>query len=84
MTILEIVKKNINLGGLVADTLDEVLEPALKKVVEKTENKFDDALMATLYPLLEKEIKELIEDGVNKVFAKIEEAASKPKEEKKE
>lgn len=70
--VLEIVKQNINLGGLVADTLDEILEPALLKLVKSTSNPFDDALMATVYPLLEKELKELVEAGVNKLFDKLE------------
>ena len=66
--IFEMLKKNINIGGLAADILDEVLEPALQKVVDDTTNKLDDALMATIYPILEAEIKKQVEKLVNKLF----------------
>lgn len=58
---IEIVKKNINVKGIVFDILDEVLEEALKSAVAKSENKIDDMLMASVYPIIEKELKELIE-----------------------
>lgn len=57
--LLALVKKNINLAGVFADLLDELLEPALQKVVADTSNPFDDMLMASVYPILEKELKEL-------------------------
>ena len=66
--LLAMVKKNINIGGVVSDILDEVLEPALQKVVDDSANPFDNMLMATVYPLIEKELKELVEKQVNKMF----------------
>lgn len=71
--ILEIVKKNVNLGGLVADTLDEVLEPALQKVVADSSNPLDDIAMAAIYPVLEKELNKLVEAQINKLFGTDEE-----------
>lgn len=68
--VLAIVHKNINVPGLLADILDEVLEPILDKVVADSTNKFDDMAKAAIYPILEKELKE----GIVKVYAKLIEA----------
>ncbi len=65
---LQILKNNINIGGLLADELDLFLAPALKKVVEDTENVFDDLLLAAIYPTLEAELKKLIEKHINGLF----------------
>ena len=75
-TLLRLVKNNVNLGGLVADTLDEVLEPALKKVVERTDNAFDDMLFTAVYPILEKELNEEVEKLVNKLLSVEEDAGA--------
>lgn len=58
---LKILKDNVNLQGIAFDVIDDVLEEALKKVVADSSNPFDDMLMASVYPVLEKELKELIE-----------------------
>ena len=65
---LKILKKNLNLGGLVADEIDQVLEPALQKVVEDSSNPFDDLLKASIYPILRSEIQKLLEKHVNTLF----------------
>jgi len=66
--LVQIVKDNINLGGIASDVLDEVLEPALKKVVADTSNPLDDMLMASIYPVLEAELKKLVEEQINKLL----------------
>lgn len=63
--LVEILFKNFNYKGLIFDVLDEALEPALKKVVEDSSNPFDDMLMASVYPILEKELKEYIEKNLD-------------------
>lgn len=63
--IYKILKDNINVTGLVIDSLDQILEPALKKVVDDSSNVFDDMLYASVYPILKKELKEQIEKLVN-------------------
>ena len=63
--LVEILFKNFNYKGLIFDALDEALEPALKKVVEDSSNPFDDMLMASVYPILEKELKEYIEKNLD-------------------
>jgi len=68
--IIKLVFKNINLSGLFADALDEVLEPALKKIVEDSENTWDDGLMM-VYPMLEEQLKILITEEINKLMAKL-------------
>ena len=65
---LEILKKHVNIGGILADELDLVLEPALQKVVDDSANPFDDMLMASVYPILEKELKKAIEERINAVL----------------
>jgi hypothetical protein len=67
-TQFAILKKNINLGGLIADQLDLALEPALDKVVADTANPFDDMLKAAVYPTLREELQKLIEKHVNGIF----------------
>lgn len=57
---LECVEVKIDLNKLAAVLIDEVLEPALDKVVKDSANPVDDAVKAMIYPVLEKEIKELI------------------------
>ena len=71
--LVEVLLKNINLSGLAVDMLDEVLEESLRKVVEDSENKWDDSIME-LYPLIEPKLKELVEEQVKKLIDKINEA----------
>lgn len=66
--MMSIIKKNINLGGLVSDLLDKALKPALQKVVDDSANPYDNMLMATAYPIMEQEIKAKVEEFVNKLF----------------
>ena len=67
MDIKEILKKNIKLDALVVDLLNEAAEPALKKLVEKSDNPYDDMLMNALWPMLEKELVEQIKKLVEKI-----------------
>ena len=68
--LIAIAIKNINIGGLFADALDEVLEPALRKVVEDTENKWDDSLMM-VYPMLSEQLKILVSAEIQKLIDKL-------------
>lgn len=68
---VDIVLKNVNLPGLLFDTIDEVLEPALDKIVADSKNPFDDMAKASLYPLLEKELKELAQKKYDEFIAKL-------------
>jgi len=62
--LLKLALDSIDLSKLACGILDEVLEPALKQVVEKSDNKIDDAVMAMLYPILKKELKKIIEEKI--------------------
>lgn len=66
--LLKMVKERVDIGGIFADLLDELLEPALKKVVADSSNPFDDMLMASVYPVLEKELKELVAEKLNELL----------------
>ena len=63
--LLGIVMKNLDISGLLADLLDEVLEPVLKKFVADTANPYDDMLLAAIYPVLEKELKEKLKELID-------------------
>ena len=63
--LLKILADNVNLKGIAYDMIDEVLEEALKKVVADSSNPFDDMLMASVYPILEKEVKKLIDEHLD-------------------
>lgn len=69
--IINLVLKNVNVPGLAFDLIDEVLEKALQKVVDNSSNKFDDMLMAAIYPTLEKELKELIQKKYDELIEKL-------------
>lgn len=71
--VIDLVVKNVNLPGLVFDIIDEVLEPALDKIVAESSNPFDDMAKASLYPLLEKELKELAQKKYDELIAKLSE-----------
>jgi len=65
--LIAILKDNINLEGIVFSILDEVLEEALNKVVADTTNPFDDMLMSSVYPIIEKEVKKLISEKLGEL-----------------
>lgn len=68
--LLKILLDNVNAKGMAFDIIDEVLEEALKKVVADSSNKLDDMLMASIYPILEKEMKELIGEKFDELLKK--------------
>lgn len=60
--------ENINMGGIATGVLDMLLEPALKKLVARTDTPFDDAMMASIYPKLSEEAKEMAAKGWDKLI----------------
>lgn len=54
------VKDCINEERLAVLIVDELLEPALDKVVKSSDNSWDDAAKAMLFPLVAPELKKLI------------------------
>lgn len=68
---LKDVLKYVNVKGLLADLLlKEVVSPALRKLVEKSDNKIDDAAVAMLLPLAEQALVDLIDSLVKKLDEK--------------
>ena len=63
--MLKILASSINLKGLANALVDEVIEEALKKVVADSATAFDDMAMAALWPVLEKEVKDLINEKLD-------------------
>ena len=54
----------IQFEGLADGILDTIVEPALQKVVDSTENPYDNQFKAIFYPIVAKEVKELIDEKV--------------------
>lgn len=73
--LLEVVAKNLNVPGLLADVLDEVLQPVLEAFVADSSNVYDDMLVAALYPVLETQLKEKAEELFAKLLSGDEEEA---------
>lgn len=67
--VKKLLMDSIDFEKLFFAVIDEVLEKALMEVVEKTENKIDDAVMAMLYPIIEVEVKKLISAKVAEMKA---------------
>ena len=63
--LLQVLIKSIDLKGLANGIVDEVVEVALKKVVADSTNPIDDVIMASLWPVLEIELKKLIEENLD-------------------
>ena len=75
--VLKVLAQSIDLKGLANGLIDEVIEEALKKVVADSSNTFDDMAMAALWPVLEKEVKEMIEEKLDlSKILKLDEAES--------
>lgn len=70
-TQLEILTRNINLGGFVRDQIDLALEPALEKVVTDTSTPFDDVAKDALYGPLRAEMEKLIVANVDGLFSRL-------------
>ena len=66
--LVQILISNVNLKGIAFDLIDGVAEEALRNIVESSENKWDDALMTSIYPVLEKELKRLIEEKLKELL----------------
>lgn len=63
----EIALNRLDVVGAVSDVLAEILEPALKALVEKTDNPYDDAAMMALYPVLKQILEEKLKELADKL-----------------
>ena len=63
-----LAKASFNLKGFSHGVIDEILEEALKKVVADSSNPFDDILMASVYPVLEAELKKKLDELIDKLY----------------
>lgn len=62
---LKLVAESIDLKKLASGLIDNIVEEAIKKAVAKSPNQIDDMAVAALWPLVEKELKELIEEKLD-------------------
>ena len=65
--LLGIVTKRIDLPGALADIMDEVLEPALQKLVDDSATPYDNMAKTAMYPPLSAALKE----ELTKLWAKL-------------
>ena len=63
--LLKLLLESIDLKKLANGIVDNVIEESLKKVVADSSNTFDDSAMLMLWPLVEKEVKKLIEEKLD-------------------
>jgi hypothetical protein len=75
MAILDVLKKSVKVQikakEAVNAVIDEILEPALQKVVADSSNKFDDLMLASIYPGLEAEVKSMAGKKIDELVAKL-------------
>ena len=65
--IVEMLLSRIDIEGLVADVLSKLAKPKLDELVAKSDNKIDDVVYATLWPLVEMAVKEGVKAGLDKL-----------------
>jgi len=63
--LLKTLIECIDLKKLANGIVDNVIEEAIKKVVADSANTIDDMAVAALWPLIEVEVKKLIEDKLD-------------------
>lgn len=69
--LAEIAFEAIDLEKLSFAIIDEVIEEALDKVVLDSSNPYDDSIKSLLWPLVEKEVKELISKKIAELKEKV-------------
>lgn len=69
--VIDCVEIKINLKGVVDIVIDDLIEVSLDKAIAKTGTTIDDTAKALLWPIIEKEVKELAYEKVGELEAKI-------------
>jgi len=62
---LKLVVDSIDLKKLATGIVDQLVEEAIKKAVAKSATPLDDMAVAALWPVVEKELKELIDEKLD-------------------
>lgn len=75
--ILRTLLKYIDIKGLLKEAIDEHLDEALQKVVDDSSNPVDNTVKALVYPPLEKELLNIIDEkfDIEKILGLDENAA---------
>lgn len=68
------VKIKISIKPILNGVIDQVLQPALEKAVDDTSNKFDDLILAQIYPGVEAQVKASVGKKVDELVLKIPES----------
>lgn len=75
--LLENVYEHLDMPSFFNDVLDEILEPALDKIVNDTANPFDNILKNAIYPNLAVKLKEAAKDQWDELMVKNEATLAK-------
>lgn len=71
MDIKEVLLKRIDIKGLlVEDLMEGIIKSELDKLVAKTDNTLDDALVAMIYPEMVKAVEAFIDEKLMEALAK--------------
>ncbi len=65
--VVEMLLSRIDVQGLAMDVVLKLAKPKLEELVAKSENKIDDVVLATLWPMFEMAVKEGVEAGLKKL-----------------
>lgn len=69
--LAEIALESIDLEKLAFAVIDEVIEEAIDKVVADSSNPYDDSIKSLLWPLVEKEVKDLLSKKIAELKEKV-------------
>ena len=69
--LIAVAMKRLDVPGLVSDILMEVAKPALQEFVAKSDNPYDDMLVAALLPVLEVEAMKIVKEKWDELGADI-------------
>ena len=69
--LANIALESIDLEKLAFGIIDEVIEEAIDKVVADSSNQYDDMIKSVLWPLIEKEVKQIISKKVAELKASV-------------
>ena len=63
--VLKLIVKHFNIKGFMSEMVADVLDEALEKMVQDSKNPYDNVAKASLYPVVEEKLLEVIEDKLD-------------------
>lgn len=63
--VLELIVKHFNIKGFMSEMVADVLDEALEKMVQDSANPYDNVAKASLYPVVEEKLLEVINEKLD-------------------